>query len=397
MPIESLSAAQRQAWKDRVLPPVESVGEGLWAIPVPIPDNPLVYTYCYAIAGDDGVTVIDPGWDGPEQFEALTAGLGQAGFTVQDIRGVAVSHYHRDHVGLVPWILDKQPDIWLAMHSHDLKTMEGFSTGKVNFRTGTRSGVDICREYGVPDDRHEEIAPARHRRPRPAGVGAQGERLPGGAGTSGAGSADREHSDQDTERRAVFAGVPMPANLIVLGEEDDLPVAGRQVTSLWTPGHTYGHSAFRIADAGNTEGRSGTTAAFVSGDHVLPTISPNIGLDAPRITRSLGDYLSSLDRMEDLDGDVTVLPAHGFRFAGLHDRTTELKEHHEERLQAIRERWDAAEDASQRTVYSVAQGLEWARGFEGLKNFNLFAALAETAAHMHYLDLPVGPAEESAA
>ena len=44
-----LSAAQAQAWKDRVLPDPEKIAEGTWAIPVPIPDNPLRYTYSYQI------------------------------------------------------------------------------------------------------------------------------------------------------------------------------------------------------------------------------------------------------------------------------------------------------------------------------------------------------------
>jgi hypothetical protein len=34
---------QRQAWIDRVLPPVEMVRPGLWSIPTPFPDNPLRY------------------------------------------------------------------------------------------------------------------------------------------------------------------------------------------------------------------------------------------------------------------------------------------------------------------------------------------------------------------
>ena len=52
-----LSAAQAQAWKDRVLPVPEQIAEGTWAIPVPIPDNPLRYTYSYLLAADDGVAV----------------------------------------------------------------------------------------------------------------------------------------------------------------------------------------------------------------------------------------------------------------------------------------------------------------------------------------------------
>ena len=36
-------ALQRQAWRDRLLPPVEQVRPGLWSIPVPWPDSGLRY------------------------------------------------------------------------------------------------------------------------------------------------------------------------------------------------------------------------------------------------------------------------------------------------------------------------------------------------------------------
>jgi hypothetical protein len=37
----------------------------------------------------------------------------------------------------------------------------------------------------------------------------------------------------------------------------------------------------------------------------------------------------------------------------------------------------------------MCRGMQWARGFDGLDGFQLYAALMETAAHMHYLDMPV--------
>src|SRR5580693_2166847 len=34
---------QLEAWRARVMPPVEQLASDLWSIPVPIPDNPLRY------------------------------------------------------------------------------------------------------------------------------------------------------------------------------------------------------------------------------------------------------------------------------------------------------------------------------------------------------------------
>ncbi|RBP62503.1 glyoxylase-like metal-dependent hydrolase (beta-lactamase superfamily II) [Brevibacterium sanguinis] len=346
MAIEALSPQQSQAWKDRILPEVESVADGVWAIPVPIPDNPLVYTYSYAIADGPGVVLIDAGWDGAEQFGALTSALGSLGFAVTDIRGIAITHYHRDHVGLVPALLRAHPDMWVAMHGEDVRALERFASKTVDLGTGIDPGINIARAYGVPEERWAEI-----------------ESLQLG-GRSGGSLVDLRLDG-------------LPEGLLVLGDGDDLPVDAGSIRSLWTPGHTYGHSVFVRDEDG----------LLFSGDHVLPTITPNIGLDSAAITHSLGDYLGSLEKISALAPDISVLPAHGFRFRGLHDRTRELVDHHEERLDEIRSRLDETDD---HRVYSIAQGLRWSRGFEELHRFNLFAALAETAAHMHYLGLEVG-------
>ncbi len=344
MAIEALSPGQSTAWKDRVLPEVESVGEGVWAIPVPIPDNPLVYTYSYAIADGSGVVLIDAGWDGAEQHRALTSALDSLGFGARDIRGVAITHYHRDHIGLVPALLNANPDMWVAMHGEDIRALERFRTEAVDMGTGVDPTVDIARSYGVPRERWTEI-----------------ESLQLGRG----------------KMASVLQLDRMPENVLVLDDGSALPIDGGTIRALWTPGHTYGHSVFVRDD----------DDLLFSGDHVLPTITPNIGLDSAAITHSLGDYLRSLDKIGTLTPETSVLPAHGFRFRGLHDRARELVAHHHERLAEIRARMEETGDHS---VYSIAQGLHWSRGFDELHHFNLFAALAETAAHMHYLGLEVG-------
>ena len=71
---------QKQAWDDKVLPPVEQVRPGLWSIPVPIPDNPLRYVLVYALELDGGgVAIVDAGWNTDEAWSALVDGLAAAG------------------------------------------------------------------------------------------------------------------------------------------------------------------------------------------------------------------------------------------------------------------------------------------------------------------------------
>src|ERR1700728_3605782 len=53
---------QLDAWRERVMPPVEELAGDLWSIPVPIPDNPLRYVNSYAFAAGRG-----PGGAGPRR------------------------------------------------------------------------------------------------------------------------------------------------------------------------------------------------------------------------------------------------------------------------------------------------------------------------------------------
>lgn len=342
--LRPLSAAQAQAWKDRVLPAAERIADGTWAVPVPIPDNPLRYTYCYLLEADDGVAVVDPGWDGDARLQALLEGLAGAGYTPADIVGIVVTHYHRDHLGLVPALLSLQPGAWLALHDHDIESVQAFRAR--SSRTSRASLMELGANLGVPATRIEELASSF-------------------AGKARSASADR----------TVFA-FDWPDGLMRVADGQLLPIAGRRIRVLWTPGHTFGHIALHDEEA----------QTLFSGDHVLPSISPNIGLDVTSIGHSLGDYLGSLARMRELPEDVAVAPAHGFRFDGLRIRADQLVAHHDQRLDELRARAAATDDLS---VYSMCQGMEWARGFEGLTGFQLYAALMETAAHMHYLDMRV--------
>lgn len=112
---------------------------------------------------------------------------------------------------------------------------------------------------------------------------------------------------------------PKPSKRVVDGEYIEL--GNREWVSVHTPGHTADHLC--LLDP--TEG------IFVSGDHLLPTITPHIsGLTTQ--ARPLSDFLDSLERMHTFDEVKIVLPAHGLEFYDLSGRSTEIIEHHDERL-----------------------------------------------------------------
>ena len=98
--IEISGTLQKAAWEADLLPPVENLGAGIWSVPVPMPQSSLRYVLVYLLALDDGVAMIDAGWDTDVAWEALNDGLGQAGFGMGDVKACLVTHIHPDHYGL---------------------------------------------------------------------------------------------------------------------------------------------------------------------------------------------------------------------------------------------------------------------------------------------------------
>jgi glyoxylase-like metal-dependent hydrolase (beta-lactamase superfamily II) len=171
------------------------------------------------------------------------------------------------------------------------------------------------------------------------------------------------------ERIAALRAMAEPDRLIADG--DPVPIAGRDVRAVWTPGHTPGHLCLHDAEAG----------ILLTGDHLLPRISPNVAVHAGRTGDPLGGYLRSLSRMTAFQADE-ALPAHEYRFRGIDVRAKELINHHDERnAEAVR----VAAALPEPTAWAIAAGMTWSRGWEALHGLLRRMALAETVAHLHHL------------
>jgi glyoxylase-like metal-dependent hydrolase (beta-lactamase superfamily II) len=112
-----------------------------------------------------------------------------------------------------------------------------------------------------------------------------------------------------------------------LDDAGTIRLAGRDWVAVHTPGHTDDHLCLFDPAVG----------VMLSGDHVLPTITPHIsGLVAD--PDPLARFYDSLDKVAAYGADVSVvLPAHGHPFSNLVGRVAEIKQHHDARLERLRQ------------------------------------------------------------
>src|SRR5262249_11470891 len=134
----------------------------------------------------------------------------------------------------------------------------------------------------------------------------------------------------------------------------------------WTPGHSPGHITLFEKESG----------LLFAGDHILPDLSPNIGLHPQSTPDPLHDYLSGLRRMAALE-PRQVLPAHGRPFTDVDARVETLARHHMRRFDQVLE----IVDRQEKSGWQVALELWGPR--ENLYEKRL--ALQEGLAHLQAL------------
>jgi glyoxylase-like metal-dependent hydrolase (beta-lactamase superfamily II) len=162
----------------------------------------------------------------------------------------------------------------------------------------------------------------------------------------------------------------IPDRFLVHGER---PLgSGTGLVNVHTPGHTPGHVCFFDSERN----------VLLTGDHILPRITPNIS-HAPRQTGDiLGEYLDSLRGMTGIAAEE-VLPAHEYRFIGLAGRIHGLLSHHQERLAEVMAAIKAEPGC---TTVSVAEALHWSRPWEQMLGMQRRFAIGEAYSHLVHLE-----------
>jgi glyoxylase-like metal-dependent hydrolase (beta-lactamase superfamily II) len=145
-----------------------------------------------------------------------------------------------------------------------------------------------------------------------------------------------------------------------------ITVGAREWHVIHTPGHSYGHVCLWSPDAD----------ALLSGDHLLPGVTPPVTFERGFDADPLRSYLDSLARIARHD-PRTVLPGHGRPFGDCARRITAIERSKRRRTEAIQ----AAIRERPRTVTDIADELFTRAAVRYQRNF----AMAEALAHIAYL------------
>jgi glyoxylase-like metal-dependent hydrolase (beta-lactamase superfamily II) len=305
-------------------PVFEEVLPQLFRAEIPLPKNPLKAVNSYIIKDKERNLVIDTGMNLEECHMAMMAVLKELQIELRRT-DFYITHLHVDHLGLVGRLA--LPSSRIYFNSPDAEIVALTNVWEFLFQAAAR--------YGFPQKELKD-ALARHPANRYSATG--------------------------------------PFNFKLLREGDRLAYGSYEFTCIHTPGHTPGHLCLYEP----------SRKLFVSGDHILGDITPNISAwnDAEN---PLQVYLQSLDKVYRMELDL-ILPGHRRIVSDCRGRILDLKKHHEERLQEV---LSIIKTAGPGSAYEVAAQMEWdidTRGWEQFPLTQKWFAMGEAVAHIRYLE-----------
>jgi len=261
------------------------VAPGVLWLRMALPMAGLNHINVWALAEDDGWTLVDTGMQTPETATAWQQAL--AGPLQQrPVRRVICTHMHPDHIGMSGWLTRVHGcRLWTTRLEYVTCRMLVADTG----REAPADGVDFYRAAGWDE------AALEHYRARFGGFG-----------------------------KAVYA---LPDSYRRVHDEEELSVGAQRWRAVIGRGHSPEHLCLYAPQL----------RLLISGDQVLPRISSNVSVfptepDADPLREWLESLAAIGRRVSD---EVLVLPSHNEPFHGLHARLASLAEGHERRLALV--------------------------------------------------------------
>ncbi len=300
----------------------KQVADGVFMLTLPLPMRPSHVHVTLAKAGDAWVQ-FDTGMFTAETLDSLQRAWSELGVAASAIRLLLVTHHHPDHFGASA-TLHEMTGAPVSLHPAEVEAAQHYTR-----RQHSPVALEFFRANGIPFDRFGYVP-------------AVGE---------------------------FWSAVYRPATETQpLADGQRFELEDLVIETIATPGHTAGHCVFYLPKQ----------KILISGDHVLPKITPHIGRFPAGPQNPLADYLASLRKLESLEV-AAVIPAHGPVFSHLKARIQQISQHHQYRLREML----AAVHGQARTAYEVA-AMAW--GFDERSPLQIqFPATFEALAHLEYL------------
>ena len=228
-------------------PDVTEVAPGVLRLQLPIELPGLAHINTYAILDDHGVAIVDPGLPGRDSWDALVDRLSKAGLAMSAVHSVFVTHSHPDHFGNAMRLCSES--------GAELITHRAFRT---MFEGSHNCTVDDCDDPSHPHpDIGQEDLPFQKERTGHDIVAPWGSHF-----------APQNENPELRSRtfKLIEEGWQLPVPTKRVRNAELLPIGRGSWQAVHTPGHTLDHLCLFERDTGT----------FISGDHVLPTITPHI-------------------------------------------------------------------------------------------------------------------------
>jgi len=310
---------------DQLAPALDDLPDRVRLAMLPTP-FPVGAVNCWLFA-ERPVTVVDPGMYLPESLQMFEDLLASEGLAVSDVDQVLLTHAHPDHFGAAGWITENSAATVFCGTAERDKVIDTPMDRDL--------ALAVVSDLGLPDDVIAVL---------PAGF----------------------------EMLRQMIRHPLPARVEPLEDGDTFDAGGRTWSVHVTPGHAQGHVSLHDPAAD----------VLVSGDHLLPHITPNPALEIDATVEggrrhSLVEYLANLDRFAELD-PAAVLPGHGPAFADVPGLVATMHHHHERRADRILELIDGM---GQPSVYEIAQVM-----FPTLDGMGVMLGISEVVGHLDLLE-----------
>ncbi|MEL7213623.1 MAG: MBL fold metallo-hydrolase [Pseudomonadota bacterium] len=305
---------------------VTEVAEGVLWIRMPLP-MALDHVNCYALDEGDHWSIVDTGF-ASRRSRAIWQSVLDGPLKGKPVGRVIVTHHHPDHIGLAGWMQSEMGaplwatrTTWLFARMLTLDAQDRPTPETLAFWQAAGMDLDILEK-------------------------------------------------RKQERPFNFADVvaPLPLGFQRIKQDDVLRAAGRDWDVHIGNGHSPEHATFWSRDDN----------LVLSGDQILPSISPNIGVYATEPEADpVAEWLEACERLAGLAcEDHLVLGGHKLPFMGLPLRMKQLIDNHHgalERLEAF-----LGEPKTAGEVFAPLFKRRIGEGEYGL-------ALVEAVAHLNHL------------